>query len=204
VKRSQCKKAQLCKFHQSSSHHAHCCFVQDEVIIRKDAKAATIKEKLLKANQKKKCVKTAKNDDTVVWSAIQAFNRSTIVKLTTNLQDALGEKSKFLDVDAQLNTSVQKRVVAKKALEEGKIMTKTLQNQLSYFRKRLAFLAEQRNVVVTKLSDTTTSAKKPAKLFELLSTGLMVSSGGLFKLESMHMDFVRNLFKPWKLIYASL
>jgi hypothetical protein len=80
------------------------------------------------------------------------------------LQDALVEKSKFLGVEAQLNTSEQKRVVAKKALEEGKIMTKTLQNQLSYFRKRIAFLAEQRNVVVAKLSDTTTSAKKASKI----------------------------------------
>jgi hypothetical protein len=110
--------------------HAH-----EEIIRRKDAEAAAVREKLMKVkHQKKQCDKTTMNDAAVAEKAILAFNRATIVELTSNLQDALVEKSKLLGLEAQLKISEQKRAEAKKALGEEKILTKNLRNQLSYCR----------------------------------------------------------------------
>jgi hypothetical protein len=197
---------------------------QEEIIRRIDAEAAAVREKLMKAkHQKKQCDKTTMNDAAVVGKVTLAFNRATIVKLTSNLQDALVEKRKLLGLEAQVNISEEKRAEAEKALGEEKILTKNLWNQLSYCKKCLAFLAECRNVVTIKESEMATSldgliskiedvfgvmkgahnATKAAKLLELISTGLLFSSGGSSTLESMHRDFVKNILKPWKLIYAS-
>jgi hypothetical protein len=195
-----------------------------EVNRQKDVKAAAVRARLVKDAANKKLDKTKKKDEAVVLNAIDAFNRSTIIKLTSTLQDALVEKSKFLAMEAQLKISEQRRIKAEEALKEEQQITKNLRNQLCYYKKRLSMLLERKNVVVKKVSDDATSldvlvnkiedafgicmkgahnATKAGTLLELISTGLLFSGGGLSTLESMHRDFVKNIFSPWKLVYAS-
>jgi hypothetical protein len=83
--------------------------VGEEIIRRKDGEVAALREKLMKVKHKKKQYdKTMINDAVVVEKAILAFNRATIVNLTSNLQDALVEKSKLLGLEAQLKISEEK------------------------------------------------------------------------------------------------
>jgi hypothetical protein len=101
---------------------------------KKDAEAAAVRARLM--NNARVCKeiveKKKKEDDIVVMKAVEAFNRSTILKLTLNLQGALVEKSKFLAMEAQLKISEQLRMKAEEALNEEKQITKNLRNQILY------------------------------------------------------------------------
>lgn len=173
-----------------------------ELKIKKDAEAAAVRARLVKnAAVSKKIDKQKKTeDDIAVLKAVEACNRRTISTLTLTLRDAMVEKSKFLAMEAQLKISEAQRKKTEEALAEEKQITKNLRNQISYYKKRLSLLLEQRNVVVNKVSDSNTSldllvnkmedafgiamkgahnATKSAKLLELISTGLLFSGEGL-------------------------
>ncbi len=49
----------------------------------------------------------------------------------------------------------------------------------------------------------THSETKAVRLLELISSGLLFKSSGVFVLQSLHQDYIRKVFRPWKLVYSS-
>lgn len=190
---------------------------------KKDKEALAVRERLVREMKKKKAVAKASKDDVIVSKATEAFKRNIILKLTTNLRQALVEKNKCLALEAHVKSEQMRRMKAEDALREEKLVTKKLRDQVMYYKKCLALVLEKKNVAVTMHAGDKTSldclveriedafgimkgahaATKAAKLLELISTGLLFTGQGPSMLESMHRDFVKNTFSPWKLVYAS-
>ena len=175
------------------------------------------------AQRKKIDVKQKKKDEDVVMKAVEAFNRSTILKLTSNLQDDLVDFSKLYAAEAQLKLEEEQRLKAEEALQREKLINKRYRDQICYYKRCLSMVLDWKNVVVNKISECLNSmdflvnrieeafgvmkgahsVTKAAKLLELISTGLLFNGAGISTLESMHRDYIRNLFTLWKLVYAS-
>jgi hypothetical protein len=173
--------------------------------------------------QNKKAAVNKKKDEGIISRAVDTFNRSIIYQLTSNLQDDLVEKSKYLALESQLNMEQKQRIQGEETLQVEKLITKRLRQQITYYKKRLCQLLQQKNVVDVNHSGSSTSIDslckriedafgimsgahaitKAAKLMEIISAGLLFNGTGVSMLESMYNYFIRYQFKPWKLVFAS-
>ena len=144
-------------------------------------------------------------------------------QLCHNLQDALRHKEKSLGLQCEIELEVKRRKHAEDALREERLTSKCLKDQVNYYKKCLTSTLKYRNVdvesqdagknVTNILCDKIAKAfgvrkgthaeTRVAKLLELISTGLLFDGAGVSILESLHQDYVRKRFSPWKLVYAS-
>ncbi len=125
--------------------------------IKKDEDFAAVRERLIKVMRDKKAIVNKKKDEGIISRAVDVFNRSMIYQLTSNLQDALVEKSKYLALESQFNFEQKRRMQAEEALQEEKLVTKRLRQQITYYKKHFCQLLQQKNVVDANHSGSLTS-----------------------------------------------
>jgi len=189
----------------------------------KDQAAARVMESLMERkkpafNQYKKAVLKLKESKKLLESA-KGENQKLSCQLISSERERLEGQCQLRAAQSMLVIEKKNRELVEEALNEEKLTSKRLKDQVYYFRQQLKHELEKK----TKCSNTAEnmdrlcerieeafglmkgmkSKGKASKLMELMSTGLLFDGHGVSILQSLHRDFVRNMFKPWKLVYSS-
>jgi hypothetical protein len=107
-----------------------------------------------------------------------------------------------------------------KSLEEESINVKRLQSQVSYYREQLMKELNKHSLsncsdmdAVNALCERIEQAfgilkgargeTKAMRLLELISSGLQFKGAGVSVLQSLYRDYIRKVFRPWKLVFSS-